>query len=204
MVKQIENNLNSIQLLKSSTILYVLLFIALANMYSYVMNNRQLYVVFMLIIGFLTSFFSKNMIVVLFLSIVIPNIIRFSSDYQFREGFEENANEKVPEITKPSFTPEELKELVDIKSVDHTNKTNVKMKMDNVTQNMTSMQDKIKSALKTADKIKDEDKKKSVKSVLNKQLAMITTLSGVGSQYEEIMNDLHQNVPQLTKDDFSV
>ena len=78
------------------------------------------------------------------------------------------------------------------------------MKMDNVTQNMTSMQDKIKSALKTADKIKDEDKKKSVKSVLNKQLAMITTLSGMGSQYEEIMNDLHQNVPQLTKDDFSV
>lgn len=207
MVKKMENNMNSIHVLKSSTILYGLLLISLANMYSYVMTNRHLYVVFMLIIGFLTSFFSKNMIVILFLSIVIPNIIRFSSDYQFREGFEENpnSNEKVPEMTKPSFTTEDLNELVDIKSVDDpTQPEKMKAKMDKVTKNMGSMQEKIQGAIKTADKIKDEDKKKKVKDVLNKQLTMITTLSGMGSQYEEIMNDLQTNVPQLTKDDFSV
>jgi len=161
----------------------------------------------MLIIGFLTSFFSKNMIVILFLSIVIPNIIRFSSDYQFREGFEENpnSNEEVSEMTKPSFTTEDLNELVDIKSVDDpTQPEKMKAKMDKVTKNMGSMQEKIQGAIKTADKIKDEDKKKKVKDVLNKQLTMITTLSGMGSQYEEIMNDLQTNVPQLTKDDFSV
>ena len=57
-VKKMEHNIGSIKMLNNSAILYGLLMIAMVNMYSYVMTNRQLYVVFMLIIGFLTSFFS--------------------------------------------------------------------------------------------------------------------------------------------------
>jgi uncharacterized membrane protein YfhO len=202
-VKKMEHNIGSIKMLNNSAILYGLLMIALVNMYSYVMTNRQLYVVFMLIIGFLTSFFSKNMIVILFVAIVIPNIIRFSSEYQFREGFEGEEGDKKSDLTKPSFTQKDLTDLVDIHNLDDTDKpAAAKDKMDKVSQNMGSMQEKIQSALKTADTIKDDDKKKKVKDVLNKQLAMITTLSGMGDKFHEIMNDMETNVPQLTKDDF--
>jgi len=202
-VKKMEHNIGSIKMLNNSAILYGLLMIAMVNMYSYVMTNRQLYVVFMLIIGFLTSFFSKNMIVILFVAIVIPNIIRFSSEYQFREGFEGEEGDKKSDLTKPSFTKKDLTDLVDIHNLDDTDKpAAAKDKMDKVSQNMGSMQEKIQSALKTADTIKDDDKKKKVKDVLNKQLAMITTLSGMGDKFHEIMNDMETNVPQLTKDDF--
>jgi uncharacterized membrane protein YfhO len=202
-VKKMEHNIGSIKMLNNSAILYGLLMIAMVNMYSYVMTNRQLYVVFMLIIGFLTSFFSKNMIVILFVAIVIPNIIRFSSEYQFREGFEGEEGDKKSDLTKPSFTQKDLTDLVDIHNLDDTDKpAAAKDKMDKVSQNMGSMQEKIQSALKTADTIKDDDKKKKVKDVLNKQLAMITTLSGMGDKFREIMNDMETNVPQLTKDDF--
>lgn len=202
-VKKMEHNIGSIKMLNNSAILYGLLMIALVNMYSYVMTNRQLYVVFMLIIGFLTSFFSKNMIVILFVAIVIPNIIRFSSEYQFREGFEGEEGDQKSDLTKPSFTKKDLTDLVDIHNLDDTDKpAAAKDKMDKVSQNMGSMQEKIQSALKTADTIKDDDKKKKVKDVLNKQLAMITTLSGMGDKFHEIMNDMETNVPQLTKDDF--
>jgi len=202
-VKKMEHNIGSIKMLNNSAILYGLLMIAMVNMYSYVMTNRQLYVVFMLIIGFLTSFFSKNMIVILFVAIVIPNIIRFSSEYQFREGFEGEEEDNKSDLTKPSFTKKDLTDLVDIHNLDDTDKpAAAKDKMDKVSQNMGSMQEKIQSALKTADTIKDDDKKKKVKDVLNKQLAMITTLSGMGDKFREIMNDMETNVPQLTKDDF--
>jgi hypothetical protein len=57
-------------LLKNKNVLYVVLFFALLNLFSYLMLKQLDAVAFFIIIGFLTTYFSKNMIVVLLTSII--------------------------------------------------------------------------------------------------------------------------------------
>ena len=77
-------------LLESKTVLYFLVIISIINMVTYASTNEPTYAGYMLLIGFLTSFFSKNMIVIMFVAIAFTNIIRFGmiSSTQYREGFD--------------------------------------------------------------------------------------------------------------------
>ena len=57
-------------LLKNKNVLYVVFFFAIANLFSYLMMKQLDAVAFFIIIGFLTTYFSKNMIVVLLTSMI--------------------------------------------------------------------------------------------------------------------------------------
>ena len=61
-------DLNS--LLKSRNVLYVVLFFAMANLFSYLLMKQLDAVAFFIIIGFLTTYFSKNMIVVMLTAMI--------------------------------------------------------------------------------------------------------------------------------------
>ena len=63
-------------LLKDKNVLYVVFFIAVINLVGFLMIQDLNAVFFMLIVGFLTSYFSKNMIIVLLVPIVIVNLLR--------------------------------------------------------------------------------------------------------------------------------
>jgi len=90
MFASIKNRLSG--LIHSKVVLYLLVLIALVNLYTYGIEDDQTYSGFMVIIGFLTSFFNKNMVVILFTSIIFTNILRFGMNgmnlNQFREGFD--------------------------------------------------------------------------------------------------------------------
>jgi hypothetical protein len=75
-------NLKVDKILKSRVVLWLLFIIALVNMYAYVMSANDLYIAFMFLTGFIISFFSKNMVVILFWSIAIPNLIRFVLEWK--------------------------------------------------------------------------------------------------------------------------
>jgi hypothetical protein len=62
-------------LLKNKKVLYVVLFLAVANLFSYLMLKKLDAVAFFIIIGFLTTYFSKNMIVVLLTAVVSTFIL---------------------------------------------------------------------------------------------------------------------------------
>ena len=51
-------------------------------------QNEILYAIVFLLVGFLTSFFSKNMIVILCISIVVTNILKYGTKIRMNEGFE--------------------------------------------------------------------------------------------------------------------
>ncbi len=53
------------ELLKNKNVLYVVLFFAIANLFCYLMMKKLDAVAFFIIIGFLATYFSKNMIVVM-------------------------------------------------------------------------------------------------------------------------------------------
>ena len=57
-------------LLRSRNVLYVVLFLAVANLFSYLMLKQLDAVAFFVIVGLLTTYFSKNMIIVLLTSII--------------------------------------------------------------------------------------------------------------------------------------
>ncbi len=62
-------------LLKDKNVLYVVLFIAVTNVFGYLMLHNFDAVVFFLVVGFLTSYFSKNMIVVMLTAIISTNLL---------------------------------------------------------------------------------------------------------------------------------
>jgi len=81
-------NLGLSSLLESKLVLYLLVFISIVNLYSYAMADEMMYAGIMMIIGFLSSFFNKNMIVIIFTSIAATNLIRFGMEqYNNQEGF---------------------------------------------------------------------------------------------------------------------
>ena len=79
--QKIQKSMQSMKIhkvLESKVVLYVLFFIVLFNVYMYAMVDEPEYAAIMIIVGFLTSFFHKNMIIILFTSIAVTNLIRFA------------------------------------------------------------------------------------------------------------------------------
>lgn len=81
-------NLGLSKLLESKIVLYFLVVIGIINIYTYAMEDEFVYAGIMLIVGFLSSFFNKNMIVIIFTTIAVTNLIRFGmEEFKNQEGF---------------------------------------------------------------------------------------------------------------------
>lgn len=98
-------------LLKNKNVLYVVLFFALANLFSYLMLKQLDAVAFFIIIGFLTTYFSKNMIVVLLTSMISTFLlVQINLLGKTQEGFDAatdaSGNSVAAETDKPAETAE--------------------------------------------------------------------------------------------------
>jgi hypothetical protein len=69
----LSNNNNAI--LHNVFVLYILFIISLLNFYLWICKKDILSILIFTIIGILTSFFNKNMIIILFISIALTNIL---------------------------------------------------------------------------------------------------------------------------------
>lgn len=74
-------------LLKDRNVLYVVLFIAVMNLFGYLMLRDLDAVMFFVALGLLTSYFSKNMIVVMLVAMVGTNLL-MTQRRSRKEGFE--------------------------------------------------------------------------------------------------------------------
>ena len=66
-------NLNS--LLKDKNVLYVVLFLAITNIFGYLMLRNFDAIVFFFVVGFLSTYFSKNMIIVMIIAMISTNLL---------------------------------------------------------------------------------------------------------------------------------
>ena len=87
---------NAKMLLKSKVVLYIVFFVAITNFFSYVMLENYDAVTLFMLIGFLTNYFSKNMIIVMssaifFTSLFVGSKLAFTLMGGFKEG-NENIN----------------------------------------------------------------------------------------------------------------
>jgi hypothetical protein len=90
--------------LYSRAVLYFLVFFTLSEVAYFVNQNDTSSVMTLVLIGLLTSFFNKNMVIILFTALVFTNILRFAmpqQDYILSEGFEDKP-ESAPSSGKSS------------------------------------------------------------------------------------------------------
>ena len=135
------------KILYNRFVMYLILVLAIADLLFLAVGGELMLVATFLIVGFVTSFFSKNMIVIMTIAMVIVNIIRFGTGQKF-EGLE---NEK------PSEEEDEKKKEEDAKKKEEKD-DEAKKKMDDkkATEKFTSVSD--------ADKIEFAD---SIQRIMN-------------------------------------
>jgi hypothetical protein len=75
-------------------VLYFIFIIAMGNLFYLTMSQDIVYVATFILVGFLTSFFSKNMMVILFIATAITNILKYGTQIRVSEGFESDKKEE--------------------------------------------------------------------------------------------------------------
>ena len=93
------NNGNGI--LYNKYLLYFILIVSLTDLLYYAIAKKYLFIIIFFIIGYLTHFFSKNMTVIMCISLAFTNILSIGSKGGriVNEGFKEG-NKKKKKITK--------------------------------------------------------------------------------------------------------
>lgn len=89
-------------ILENKTLLYIIFFIAVTNFFGYLMTNQNEAVIIFLLTGLITSFFSKNMIVISLVAILATNFLAAgnfiqSAPYNIQESFTSNR-----QVAKPA------------------------------------------------------------------------------------------------------
>ena len=99
-------------ILHNRFILYFILFVSILNIIGFTTNGNLLSPVIFILIGFLTSYFSKNMLIVLIVPLLITNILNSSvSNMEGLDNEEEQDKPKPKEEKNPiSDNTEEMKE----------------------------------------------------------------------------------------------
>tara|TARA_Y100000996_G_scaffold378686_1_gene331498 strand:- start:80 stop:700 length:621 start_codon:yes stop_codon:yes gene_type:complete len=88
-------------LLKNKNFLYFVLFIAVVNTFGYLMIRDTKSVILFALVGLLTSYFTKNMIIVLLSAIVVTNLYAGSIlGLRIKEGMENHGEEEHEEETE--------------------------------------------------------------------------------------------------------
>ena len=210
-------NINS--LLKDKNVLYIVLFLAVTNFIGYFLVRDFDAVIFFLIVGFLTTYFSKNMIVVMLVAMLSTNFLIGSRKLggKIQEGMASKlATKKDKKIKKagkenldvPASAPAELDEeeagdknpRIDYAATleqAYDNLNNVlgsdsMAKMGDDTQNLISQQQKLMESIKGMEPMMDK-----AEGMLNKLGGMgidieglVSKMGGAGGGIEEMLGKL--------------
>ena len=69
-------------LLYNRGVLYFIFFLAIGNLIILLLNNDLMTLIIFILVGFLTSFFSKNMVVILSVALAVCNILKFGTNLE--------------------------------------------------------------------------------------------------------------------------
>jgi len=107
---KMRNALDTGKILHNRFVLYFVLFLALADLLFLAMGSEFISVAVFILSGFVTSFFSKNMMVIMCVAMVITNILKYGTDIRMQEGLKEaTADEANPEDKPTEDKPTDAK-----------------------------------------------------------------------------------------------
>lgn len=198
--------------LKDKNVLYVVFFLAVMNLFGFLMTRNFYAVIVFLLTGFITSYFSRNMIIVMMVSMVVSNIISgvkvIKEKMDNREGMEnkEDDSEEKNEDEKQGMTT--LKPA----SLEQERKSNKKHKVDyagtleaaydNLDKLLSS--DALKNMTDDTQRLAEKQKVlmgniKKLEPMMQKATAMLEGLDMKGMQ--SMVQSLTNNISMFGKDD---
>lgn len=209
--------MNTKEILENKVVLYVVLFFAVTNFFGYLLLNNYNAAIFMAVVGFVASQFSKNMIIVLGASIVVTSM--FVGSQTVKEGMtsgedgDDNVDEDKESIDKggekhgnkkedkkekfqPSLSPkviEEDKEEDDYKP--QSEKLQKRMKAEG--PNAIDESATIEAAYKNLDKLLGSDGVASMSKESNSILANQNQLMKNLENLEPMVNKAHSMIEGL-------
>jgi hypothetical protein len=121
------------KILHNRFVLYFVLFLALSDLLYLAMGSEFISVAVFVLSGFVTSFFSRNMMVIMCVAMVVTNILKYGTDIRMQEGLKEShADEAKPEEakdateSKPQAKKDEAKPAAEAKKEEAKPETKVK------------------------------------------------------------------------------
>lgn len=97
---------NFAPVLRNKIVLYVFLAMTLVQVLFFVNSGDMAAVITLGLIGFLTSFFSKNMIVIMFVALTVSSLLQYGIRANTHEGLENQEGEQEPKIEEPAQADE--------------------------------------------------------------------------------------------------
>ena len=205
-------------LLYSSWVLYFIVFVVFFNIVGHALNGNYMVILFFILISFLTSFFSKNMIIVLVLGISISNLLfygpnRFTTENMHQiEGFKSSGPDSpspfdIDDLDEKEEKDADLKNFKLDKIDSSDNQEKLKKKIEEIKEVKNRMNDMNAKLPKSLDKsnLKEEEI-----GMLNKQFSDLLkfqedVLKNVGNLEKSIQNvdsmvkDIRNNVDKIPK-----
>ena len=78
--KSLYSSSSTKNIISNKFVLYFLLLLAISNLFYLSIDKDTVSICIFFIIGFITSFFNKNMIIVLFITITFTNILKYGTN----------------------------------------------------------------------------------------------------------------------------
>jgi hypothetical protein len=177
-------------LLESRVILYVLFFISLFTLFGYSQQGEYCGALIFLLVGFLTTFFSKNMIVVLFLALAVSSVIYRGVKVYRAEGFETGDD--------PMDLAESMENVMKQNLMGGDDEIPKKKVMDTKPPKSTKADGKTEAKEEGKDSSSSSGAKKELKNLLELQLKL---MSGV-SNLQPILKEVQGAVSNLKTQQF--
>jgi len=174
------------KLLNDKNVLYVVFVVAILNLLGYLLVQNTEAVVFFLIVGFLSTYFSKNMIIVLIIAIVSTSIFSSTRSRFVQEGMstKNTSNTKKPTETtptKPSTDEDdnEDKEEADDEEPQSMNTGSSSIKKPNRIDNVTNLTEAYNNLQKTIGKGGIKALTGQTETLLNQQKNLMENIQGM-------------------------
>jgi hypothetical protein len=184
-------------LLYNKYLLYFIFIISFGNFFLELMKSNMYFVAIYIIIGFLTSFFNKNMIVILSMAVIFANIFNYGNMVTV-EGYEDHDDNEENEVDKALGTKSTdddgiIDELVDQEIKKRKNKKKKNKGQEDEDENEDEDDDNSKKKNKEGltdlnDKVLDMnyekaerllDKQKDILKNLNQYKPFLETIQGI-------------------------
>lgn len=178
-------------ILQSRLVLYVLFFFSVLTLFGFALNREYIFAIIFIIVGFLTSFFSKNMIVILFLSLAVTNIIIQGLRGQLgKEGMADHEDEDEEEEGEVEEEEESVQAKTEKKEPMETLLESEEIKKDKPPHSSEKINKRMSSEARA---------KKDIKNLLDLQLKLMTGVNSIQPIMKEVegaINDLRNKTFQ--------
>ena len=160
-------NMNSKKILNNVALLYVVLIATISDLLYMVSYGSHFNVIVFIVVAYITSIFSKNMMVILLVSLVLTNMYDMGKKIVLKEGFDENSSESDKDDSEQKESNENHQEKEDDKEDDKEDEVKEDDKEDDETAKNTGKEyDELPAEFKNAlDQMSNPETRKTIEGL---------------------------------------